>query len=349
MADWLLRFQTRTGTYIGETPFFDLQGEFRKNQPDEIRFKVSSQELIKYVDPVTQIEAGVTEVMLLRNNIPVFLGPIWTITAGSKEKYLNCMAQDISSYFKQRIVAADTKFTKKRYAYGAWKLIQDSQALSYGDLGITLGQDAPTNPTGSWSYTRKSGTKIYDAIDKLSQGANGFDWEINTSRQLMLYYPRIQTPSNIILEYGAGGAIRTYSVQQIGTYAANEVFVRGGGKIVSSTYSDTPSKIKFGLRHWVGSDSSMKSKAKVDAFARSQLTLRKNPRAIPSIVVDTERLNPFEDGVGYGTLFNTTISDGWVQFQGTMRCSGFQLTIGKSGQETFVVYVNDTREIEDVG
>lgn len=344
MADYTMRLQTRTGAYIGEIPFYDLQGEFRMNQPDEIRFKTSSKDLIKWVDPVDQLEAGITEAVLMREDSAVFVGPIWNITCSSDNKYLSITANDVASYLKQRVVATDTKFTKKRFAYGAWKLIADAQARTYGDLGITLGQDAST-PTGSFSFTKKSGTTIYKAIEKLATGSNGFDWRINPDRQLMMYYPRIQTPALINLEYGS--TILKYSVQQMGTYAANEVFARGGGSLVSSTYSDTASKAKYGLRQYAPSSSSLKSKSKVDAFAREQLNLRKAPRAIPQLTIDSTQLNPFEGDISYGWLVNTIIDDGWVQFDGTMRCSGFQVTVGKHGQESFVLYVNDTREITD--
>lgn len=344
MADWIMRLQTLTGLYIGEIPFFDLQGEFRMNEPDEIRFKTSSKDLIKWVDPVNQLEAGITEVVLLRDNIPIFCGPIWNITCSSENKYLSITANDIMSYLKQRVIMTDTKFTKKRFAYAAWKLIQDTQARTYGDLGITLGLDASTG-TGSFSYTKKSGTTIYKAIEKLATGTNGFDWEITPDRKLMMYYPRIQTQSKIALEYGAN--ILKYSVQQMGTYAANEVFVRGSKKLISDTFSDTASKLKYGLRHFVQTQSSLKSKTKLNDYARGQLNLRKAPRLIPQLTIDSSQLNPFEDDFGYGYLANTIIDDGWVQFDGVMRCSGFQLTVGKHGQESFVLYVNDTREITD--
>jgi hypothetical protein len=133
----------------------------------------------------------------------------------------------------------------------------------------------------------------------------------------------------------------------MGKYVANEVFAKGAVKEVSPTYSDVASKLFFGLRQYAASDTSIKSKTKLDAFARSTLNLRKNPRLIPQLTIDPLKLNPFEGDVKYGYLINTIIDDGWVQFNGTMRCSGFQLTIGKHGQETFVLYINDTREIED--
>lgn len=347
MADFRMDLQFRDGTNIGTIPFADLQGEFRMNQPNEIRFKTSSADLPNYVNPVSQLKAGLTECVLYRNGAKIFTGPIWTIDTTSDEKILTIMAQDVSSYLKQRIVAADTRFTKKRFAYALWKLISDAQALSNGSLGITLGQDAVTNPTGTFSFTRKSNTTLAKAASKLCDGSTGFDWLINPDRQLMMYYPRIQTQSNVRLEYGGG--IKSYSVRDVGTVVANEVFAVGGNKYVSSTYTDADSIAKFGRRQYVVQDSSLKSKSKADSVAKTQLSLRKNPRLIPQVTINTEIVNPFVDDLSYGNLIYVNIDDGWVQFDGLMRSSGFQLSIGKHGDETFVLYINDTREIEDTG
>lgn len=343
-----MELQTSNEIYIGSIPFYDLQGEFRMNEPDQIRFKTSSEDLLNWIDPPSGLRAGYTEVVLYRDGVNIFTGPIWNITCTSEQRQLSISAESISSYLKHRIVAKDTKFTKKRYAYGAWKLIQDMQAETYGNLGITLGRDAPTNPAGSYSYTRKSGTYIYNAIDKLSKGTNGFDWQINAVRQLMMYYPRIATWSDIRLEYGENsGNIKRYSMHDMGVYVANEIFTRSGKKIVSSTYTNTASMQLFGRRQLVPSDSSLKSKAKADAYSRQQLDLRQSPRLIPQITVDPELINPLEGDITYGQLVYLKISDGWVQFDGTMRCSGFQVTVGKHGNESFTLYINDTREVED--
>lgn len=346
MADFRMDLQLRDGTNIGTIPFFDFQGEFRMNQPNEIRFKTAMDDLVTYVSPVSLLKSGLTECVFSRNGEPIFTGPIWTINVGSGDRTLNIMAQDISSYLNTRYVAKDTKFTKKRFSDAAWKLIQDTQALTYGSFGITLGRSA-TTPTASFSFTRKSQTKILKAIQKLSDGTTGFDWTINANRQLMMYYPRLQSPSNVILEYG--GNVNNYSVQDMGTYIANDVFVKGAKKFVSSTFVDTASMQKYGRRQYWPSNSSLKSKSKVDSFARSTLSLRKAPRLIPQLALKTELVNPFEDNLSYGNLVYTKIDDGWVQFDGTMRCSGFQLSVGKHGDETFVLYINDTREIEDNG
>lgn len=345
MANYSVRLHLRDGTYIGEPPFFDMQGEIRMNEPDAVRFSISGRDLSNYVTDVKLLKAGLTEVTVVRNNVAIFTGPIWGIDTTSNEQILKITARDISSYLAQRYIWADTKFTKTKYGDAAWKLIQATQALAYGDLGITLGQGTPTaTTTGSFSYTKKSGVNILESVTKLGEGTTGFDWEITPDRKMMMYYPRIQIPGNVILNYP--GNVSKYSVQDVGTLIANDVMLKGSGSVVSSSYADIASKEKYGLRQYVGSDTSTSSATKLNSLAQTQLNLRKDSRVIPQLTVKSEYINPFNGDIAYGHLVYTRIDDGWVQFDGIMRCSGFQFTVSKHGSETFVLYINDTREIE---
>lgn len=347
MPYYELRMQSRTGTYLGTVPFWDLQGEFRMNEPDQIRYKLSSQDLSKYIDP-SLVKAGVTECALYRDNVNVFTGPIWTIGVSSAEKEMSVMAQDVSSYLMQRCIVIDVKYSSKNYAWIAWDLISRAQALTDGGLGITLGASVPTNwPKGSIKYARKTRTNLYKAITALSSGTTGFDWEITPARVMNMTYPRIQPAARVILEYG--GAIKNYSVNAMGKYAYNDVMIRGGGSVVSTIQVDATSRALYGLRQYVETQSSLKSKTKLNSVARETLNLRKNPQLIPQLTVDSLKVNPFDGDIAYGSLVNTIIDDGWVQFNGTMRCSGWQLSLGNQGNETIVLYVNDTREIQDAG
>lgn len=344
MTDFDLYLQLRDGTYIGSVPFYDLQGEFRMNEPDELRFNFVNLDVANYIDPA-MLEEGLTEVVLMRNGIKIFVGPIWDITASSDAGKINLVANDVSSYLKHRRVSSDIKFTKKQYGYAVWKIISDSQAMDYGNLGITLGNN-PTTASGSFTYTKKSGTVLYTAITKLAEGTNGFDWEITPERVLNIYYPRLQSTANIVLHYPTN--INKYSLQGMGSFVANDVFIRGGGKFVSDVYRDTTSLAKYGLRQYTKSDSGLKSKAKVDALAKQELINRKGSKRTPQLTVDSSQINPFEGDLTYGNIVQTTIKDGWAQFDGPMRYTGCQLSIGKHGQETLVLYMSDPREVKDV-
>ncbi len=344
MADYRMELHFRDGTYIGTLPFADLQGELsRGDQPDQIRFKSALSDVSTYVSDLSQLRAGLTEVTVYRNDVNIFTGPIWEITASSESNALDFGAEDVSSYLKRRRVDGDYKYTKKKAADIAWDLITKSQALSGGNLGITLGTKDNTS-TISVSYTKKSVGVLYNAIEKLGTGTPGFDWKISPDRVFNAYNPRLAITSGLVLEYRAN--ILRYSLSQNGRYIANNAFVKGKNKIVSSTFTDADSISKFGLRHYTNSDSELKSKAKADAKAKQQLNLRKDPVPTVQMVIDTVLMNPLDDGFGFGHIARIIIDDGWVQYDSEMRCNGYQVTVSKQGSETFTLYMKDLKEIE---
>lgn len=347
MPNFEMQFNTRQNEYIGTIPFFDLQGEFRMNEPDQIRFKTSSVDISSYLD-IKLLRAGLTECSFFRDGAKIFAGPIWEINVSSKERVMSFAAEDVSSYLKQRAIVSNLKYTNKVIGSIAWDLINRAQLLTDGDLGITLGTSISSSwPKDSVSYAAKTRENLFKAVEKLSSGTTGFDWEITPEREFNIYYPRIRSKANILLEYG--GAIKNYAVKDMGKYVYNDVMIKGGKKVVSSAKIDTVSRALFGLRQYVESKTSLKTMSKVDAYANQVLSLRKNPRLIPQLTVDSTKVNPFDGDISYGQLVNTHIDDGWVQFDGEMRCSGWQLTVNNQSTETIVLYVNDTREIEDDG
>lgn len=345
MADYRMELRFRNGTYVGTLPFADLQGELdRGNQPDQIRFKSSMSDITTYLNDTSQLRAGLTEAALFRDNVNIFTGPIWEITASSESDTLDFGAEDISSYLKRRRIDGDYKYTKKKAADIAWDLISKSQALSGGSLGITLGNKDNTS-TISVSYAKKSVGVLYNAIDKLATGTPGFDWKIGPDRVFNAYNPRLAIVSGLVLEYRAN--IRRYSLSQNGRYIANNSFVKGKNKIVSSTFTDADSLTKYGLRHYTNSDGELKSKAKADAKAKQQLNLRKDPVPTVQLVIDDTLVNPLNGDFGFGHISRVIIDDGWVQYDSEMRCNGYQVTVSKQGSETFTLYMKDLKEIED--
>lgn len=343
MADYELRLQTVNGAYLATIPFANLQGEMRKNEPCEFRWTTPLSAITDRMNPVDLI-AGVTEVGIFRNNTRIFTGPIWDIDCNSKDKLLKMTAQDVSSYLTVRRISADAYYKNWTYGATAWDLISDLQALSDGSFNITLGTQVPGNaPKGTTRYTKKSGTNVWKAIDKLATATNGFDWEINAARAFNAYWPRIQSVSRIKLEYGS--SIKNYSIQNMGKLLATDTFIRGGSGLVSNSLYDQPARTAYRRRQYVESKTTLKSKSKLNSYALYQLNLRKAPKFIPQLTVNSNLVNPFDGDIDFGYVAKVIIDDGWVQYNGDMRCSGYQVTVGKHGQETFVLYMNDLREI----
>lgn len=339
MSIWNMEARTRAGTYLATLPFYNLQGEFFMNKPKQIRFTLP---LRHEVITQTSVFPGKTEIWLLRNEEKVYVGPLWNATASSKENTITCDSQSIESYLSLRRISADVTKSGPRSEI-AWSLIDDSQNKTNGDLGITKGtvQDAPSMTI---KYARKEGIIIADAIDEFaSEADSGFDWEIDVNRKFNTYYPRIQARSRVRLEYL--GNITSYSLQAMGMWEANDILIQGPDDAVSQTTVDVAKRSEFGLRQYVGSNTGAKTKTQLNNYAQDVLNKRRDIRLVPQVAVRSEEVNPFNGDITFGQLAHLFIDDSWAQFDEDMRLTGFQVTVGRHGEETFVLYLSDLREV----
>lgn len=110
----------------------------------------------------------------------------------------------------------------------AWDLIDRWQTQPGGDWGITEG-------VGSVSGTLRSeldlvaGAPVGEAIDRLAELDDGFEWEIDQDLRLNRWFPRRGSLSSMVLDYP--GTVRAVSGSPIGF--ANGVVVTGGPNTVS--------------------------------------------------------------------------------------------------------------------
>ena len=342
MADYRLESRTRTGSYLCTLPARNIQGEFFKNKASQIRWTMPLKSTRKFTKD--DFYPGITEVWLYRNDVLVYAGPLWNVNVSSRDNTMNCDSESLMSYFDRRRINADVTYTGT-YGATAWSIIAASQAETDGALGITLGTQVPGgSPSATFAYTKNEGTYILDAITDLSDNTDGFDWEITPGRVAHFYYPRIQSQSNVRLEYG--GNVTNYSVQVMGKYEANDILIKGPEKSVSQPAIDTAMRSLYGLRQYVGSLTDAKTQTILDAYGAKQLADRRAAREVPQVGVKSLLVNPFDGDINYGQIAQVIIQDGWVDFNAQMRNIGFQVSIGKSGEETFVLYMSDLREVE---
>lgn len=339
MATYYMEARTRSGVYLGTLPFRNLQGEFWRNRPKQLRW-----DLPLYHPNVTRtsVDPGATEIWLLRNDVKVFVGPLWDATASSDERKITCSAESVESYLSLRRITNDLRYTGNRGAT-AWDLINRAQTGTDAGLGIIQGT-INTTPSLTTSYLKNDGTVILDAIDGLSNDSDtGFDWEIDVNRAFQVYYPRPAVASRVRLEWG--GAIHRYSVQVMGKWEANDIFVKGKDKLRSQPVIDTAKRAYYGLRQRVESNTNITAQVQLNNYAQRLLSLHRDPREIPQVGLRTSSVNPFEGDIWYGQTAPVVIDDGWVTYDQTMRCDGFQLTVGKNGSEIFTLYMSDLRDV----
>lgn len=107
---------------------------------------------------------------------------------------------------RRRAVYTTASFTGVDQAAIAWQLIQTTQALSGGNLGIVQGAGSPTGVPRTW--TAAPGDMVGADIDQLAEMDQGFDWDITpagvTGLRFDVFYPSRGTHRGLVLQYGDG-------------------------------------------------------------------------------------------------------------------------------------------------
>lgn len=339
-AVWRLESREMDGTYLAPIKFRNLQGEFYMNRK-QIRFEIPlSSSRLNY----TTFFPRKHEIWGYRNDELVFAGPLWDVTASSKENKLSCYAAGIESYFDTRLASVVDRAYSNTLGNICWQLINSTQALTNGNVLVTRGLAVPGYaPSMTWKYSWKELATLTDVHNELADSDIGFDWEITPQRVYNQYWPRIMSNSNTRLEYG--GNVTSFSLQAMGKYEANTVIVKGAEGIVSSWAIDTTKRSEFGLSHYSASETSIKSQALLNAHAAMLLKLRRDARMVPSLTMRSDVINPFAGDIKYGQIAPVVIDHYWAQVNQPMRLMGFQITVGKQGNETFNLYLSDMREV----
>lgn len=161
----------------------------------------------------------------------------------------------------------------------AWDLIDYTQSLDYGNLGITRGAD-PDDVNNQRTYRYRP---IKEAIEKLgnNETKDGIDFEITPQKVFNAFYPtKGQERPEIVLEEGFN--IRTYSLTHHFIDAmVNEVVVFGDGDgdnmITSLRTSPASYKQSFFLLQGGLSEKDTKIQANLDAKGDRYLELNQAP------------------------------------------------------------------------
>lgn len=190
-------------------------------------------------DEAAQIAALATDLHIYRDGIKYFRGRITTESDAVDESKHGCQftAIDYRGMLAHRIIGtAGRTFAATDQGTIAWTLIQESQALTSGDWGITNGVGATSGTVRDRIFD--PGKPLLDVINELFRVENGGEWEIAPTLALNRWYPRRGTAGGVVLDYG--GKISTFSrLLQPGNYANYTIATGSTGLAPASAVSGT--------------------------------------------------------------------------------------------------------------
>jgi len=166
--------------------------------PHEASFNTSG-----YSAEALRLEDLITDLWVYRDGTNLFRGRVANIgdQLDIAAYDLTVACRDYREVLLRRLLQADRTWTSVEQSTIAWNLIQDTQALDGGNLGIVQGA-WPTTGVVRPSVTFTAGDTVWESIKKLGQMANGFDFDIDADLQANLYYPQRGSDVGAVLDYG---------------------------------------------------------------------------------------------------------------------------------------------------
>lgn len=232
-----------TNEIIAELPLTGVSFTQQLNQPGTLQGHLL---LSGVATPQFNVNASTipakTAIYVDRNGILVWGGVIWGRTYDSTPQQLNLVAREFESYFERRRITQTIAFTNIDQLEIARTLIDDAQAVSYGDIGVIVGAETSGVLIDRvyYNYELKG---VYQAIQDLSRADNGFDFNIKVEydnitnepkKTLILGYPRsgtvydVNDPEALVFVFPAGNIVE-YEYPEDGSIAANTIYALGAG------------------------------------------------------------------------------------------------------------------------
>lgn len=238
-----------------------------------------------------------------RDGVLIWGGVIWSRSYNSTSQVLSITAQEIMSYFAHRRITTTENFSGIDQLVIAKTLMENAQALPYGDIGVTYNSEGETTSgvlidRVYYDYELKT---VFNAIQDLSRQSDGFDFVIDLAydidglptKSFNTYYPKVGTtysatdPSAIVFEFPAGNVVE-YEYPEDGSIVANTVYALGAGsnegKIMSVAQDITKFTDGWALLDEQANYSDVTDQTVLDNLAQGQVLATSYPPTTLTIV-----------------------------------------------------------------
>ena len=292
------------------------------------------------------IYLGVTRLLIYRENVLIWAGVVWEVeeNATIDEGTVNIQCIEIFHILSEKRYTSNT-YTNTDAGQIAWGIINTTQGLTGGNLGLTQGTIQTTQNRDRTYLDEKIGEKII----QLTEVINGFDFvitpsiKINTLGEFNVYSKRGSTITDFRLEYGdkLKNNIQSWSRKRTLSDIYNSVVIEGEGygDIALKSIQTDPSMINaVGLLEGRVQEKSINQQITLDSKGQEFIRVRKTEQPIYDLTLN----NAYDDFGKYdiGDIVTVKIQTGYVNINTTMRIYGIDVRVADSGEEQIKLTVS---------
>lgn len=332
----------------------DLSGRARnrritksRNEADEINWTLDLNEFQRYAtltkqDATNMLIVDQTEARIRRGLNYLSGGQIAYVQTNIDPTRQEIMikAHGFLNLFKDRFTAAGRIFTATQATTIASTVINESQALTNGNFGVTIGALA-TVGVHDRTYRR---TNLKDLLQNLTEVQTAaFDFEFTYNKVFNTYAQIGSQRPDVIFEYP--GNISSFSIPLDGTGIANEIIALGSGfgedAQTQMTVDDTASQATYKLRQKVITPNGVTEVGDLTDKANAELAAWSYPFEVPQITIDGNSA-PFITDFGIGDYVRVRINNyQWLEHIDRLyRVEKYVLDIDDNDNETIRLYLS---------
>jgi hypothetical protein len=326
------------GDYLGEFPNFRaLQFGKRLNNYGQCSFQV----------PINDPNAGsliglrAFSVEVWREEILIWAGEQVNKQGTLDNKGDNWVTIYCYDWFEQllgRYTDSEVTFTGIDAGEIAWQLINTSQSLSNGDLGITEGTIEATQNRDRTYYNQNVG----QAIINLSNVLNGFDFEINNSKVFNVYVTQgVDRSDDIILEYGVN--VSDMRITEDFSKPVNKAIILGdsGDPLdpLRVERSDAALQTQYKLREGLSNETTVSEPGTLNESGDAMI--RKYGIPLLKISMGIVRKSPTIADFALGDIIALKVQNGIYNISKNFRIFEWQVNFNTDNTETLTLTLGD--------
>ena len=286
-----------------------------------------------------QLSELATELWLYRNGRVVFAGPL--VGWRSSGESLTLSAQGLLAYLNLMVVTADLRFDQVDQFAVVKTLVDQWQALDYGNFGIDTANVGASGVLRDGTYLKSELHNVGQRVAELGQRINGFDAEVDpVTRGLKLWYPvkgvdRSSGEDAIVVDarnITSGDTLCSVAAGDLASEAFGTGSSAGGDSTLFSTQSNTELRARYGRTAITGTWSDVSEQTTLDAHTKGMLDARAETLIVPGPDV---RVTPDADLDDY-SVGDTIAYDlaSQLGISGAFRIRKQNVSVSSTGQES---------------
>ena len=289
-------------------------------------------------DALRDLTAEPLEVWLYRDSTIVFAGPV--VGGEIMDGTLTLSCRGLEYYTAYMLVTTDTTYTGIDQHLIAEDLVDDWQALDYGDFGIETTTVAASGTTRDFFVPGANEPRlVYELLYELGAVDNGFDWYIDPdTRELTLGNRGDDLSASVFLERGVQSGNIGFAVGP--GLVASEVYATGTNAgldtALTTTKSNATLRASFGRSGFAITADGADTAGLLSDAAQKALDNRAAGLFVPGpglVPVAGAGVDDF----GVGDTITYTFDAGLGQQTGAYRIARRTVTVGSEGQEAITV------------